>query len=275
MGAVTANRLRPQRQRHQAGPVRKHRGQHGDAEQRVASSNDRINVYIYDAANRETWCEISFGAVTRFDYDADGNALKTTRSSRTSIGAGGTPSAVTANAADRVTTRGRQGRSHDLCGRCMGYVTRNSYDGNGRVRRRRSSARCSRPVLRRRAVAADAAIDRTHTFVYDLAGRLKTSTDAISAKRPSRYDGLGNKLTFTNKKSSVWTYAYDAAGRLLTETTPQVELTATAVAPVTPTSSRAPPSPRAIVTQLGYDGLGNLTSRTEAQGRAGAADDPV
>src|SRR5206468_4181550 len=69
----------------------------------VASGNDRIEVFTYDAANRETWRADAFGAVTRSDYDADGNLVKTTRFANV-IGAGGTPSAVAANAAlDRVT----------------------------------------------------------------------------------------------------------------------------------------------------------------------------
>jgi YD repeat-containing protein len=106
---------------------------------------------------------------------------------------------------------------------------------------------------------------RTTSNTYDAAGRLDSSTDALGHTESYAYDGPGNKLRFTNKKGSVWTYTYDAAGRLETETSPAVSLTTLGEVAGNLTAGSAVDG--AIVTHFDYDGLGNLSSRTEAYGR--------
>jgi YD repeat-containing protein len=236
----------------------------------AASAADRISVFSYDAANRQTYSSDAFGAVTLTVYDADGNALKTTRFA-TLVTAGSNPGGIaTSSALDRVTTR-----TFDKANRLtysadgLRYVTGYTYDNDGRVKTTTRYATQLATGAPPSAVVASPTRDRTESSAYDLAGRVKLHTDAIGGTQGFSYDGLGHKLSFTNEKGSLWTYAYDAAGRLLTETTPQVTTTATSLSAGKLVEGAQ--TTAGIVTQLAYDGLGNLTSRTEAFGRTGVA----
>ena len=234
----------------------------------ATSANDRISVFTYDNANRQTWRADPVGAVTKSEYDKNGNLLRSTEFA-TTIAAGGTPSTVTANATlDRVTVNvydAANQRSYSVD--ALNYVRKWAYDGDGRVTAATRYATAIAAGAAASTVVTSAA-DQADGFIYDKAGRLSNSTDALGAIERYTYDGLGNKLTFTNKKGSVWTYAYDAAGRLTTETSPAVALTS-----VAPDGSgklvEGSTAQVALVTKLTYDALGNLTSRTEAFGRAG------
>jgi YD repeat-containing protein len=225
---------------------------------------DRVTSFVYDTANRRTWQADATGAVTRTDFDAKGNAIRRTAYA-TLVAAGAAPNTVVANASlDRVTTM-----SYDKDNRlvytldALGYATINTYDTRGQLS---STKRYVNKPSALGVTPTAHADDREDRFTYDAAGRLDTSTDALGGVERFTYDGIGNKRTFTNKKNSVWTYTYDAAGRLLTEQSPVVSLSSTSVV----NGDLALPSraDAAILTRFSYDGLGNLRTRTEAEGRA-------
>ncbi len=105
------------------------------------------------------------------------------------------------------------------------------------------------------------AADRSTSFTFDAVGRTLTKTDALTQAQTFTYDGLGNKLSFKNEKDKIWSYQYDRVGRVIKETSPQVTVT-TVVEGIPPTVTVT--NNVAMVTDLVYDGLGNLTSRTES-----------
>jgi len=248
---------------------------------------DRVERAAFDAANRKILGVDATGAVTETSFDAAGNAVRSTSYATlvnlASLQGNWTASAttlralITANTAvDRVVKR-----SFDAAGRLaysvdpMGFVTRTAYDGLGRIVQTTAyslaipAATANTAEAIAAAIVLQAAQDRTNSFTYDAASRLLSSIDALGFTESYGYNGLGQKVTFTNKKGSVWTYAYDAGGRLTKETSPAVEVTtvipdASGKLVVDATRSGS----ASIVTQMTYDALGNLTSRTEAVGRA-------
>ncbi|MDP9992345.1 YD repeat-containing protein [Variovorax boronicumulans] len=245
---------------------------------------DRVERFAFDAANRMVIRVDSTGAVTEMQYDGAGNNTRTTQyANRIDFnGLDGNWDAsygdirllFGTDAADRTTTR-----TFDAANRAVfsvdaqGHVSKNSYDGLGRLTQTTAYA-LSIPAsaLGSSSTIAAALVthpdDRTNSFVYDAAGRLASSTDALGFSESYGYNALGEKVSFTNKKGSIWTYDYDAAGRLTQETAPAVEMTAVTTDGAGNLVVDAAHSGSAnLVTRLAYDALGNLVTRTEALGR--------
>jgi len=235
---------------------------------------DRVSVFEYDAANRLIWSADAAGSVTHTEYDGNGNVTRHTAYAQTVV-PGTEPSTVGVNPSseNRITSA-----RYDAANRVVystdaeGYVTTTAYDTAARTTT--TTRYYNRPLVAGQTPQADAqdptqSRDQATVLAYDAAGRLHSSTDALGNTESYTYDGLGNKLSFTNKKQSLlstWTYTYDAAGRLQTETSPPVSLVTWGA-----NESGAPiaiPADATIVTRLEYDALGNLTARTEAEGRA-------
>lgn len=108
------------------------------------------------------------------------------------------------------------------------------------------------------AVAAQSGADvRITTTTYDNAGRVSAVIDAAGNSESYGYDALGNQTSYTNKLGNVWTYDYDAAGRRISETSPPIEVAVADTAGVVGLVTRR------VVTQIAYDGLGNVIQRTE------------
>ncbi|MGJ3704011.1 LysM peptidoglycan-binding domain-containing protein [Variovorax sp. AFSI2.2] len=248
---------------------------------------DRVDRAAFDAANRKILGVDATGAVTETSFDANGNAVRITSygtpANLASLQGNWTASAttlralITANTAIDRTVK----RNFDAANRLaysvdpMGFVTRTTYDGLSRIVQTTQyslsipAATANTAEAIALAIVLQAAQDRTNSFTYDAASRLLSSVDALGFTESYGYNGLGQKVTFTNKKGSVWTYAYDAGGRMTKETAPAVEVTtvvpdASGKLVVDATRSGS----ASIVTQMTYDALGNLTSRTEAVGRA-------
>ena len=248
------------------------------------AANDRVTRRAYDSANRLALSVDAQGAATETSYDAAGNAVQTRRYATLVNSTGLSSSATLAEARARLVTDAAndriERRTYDAGNRqvysinSLGYVSLSSYDGAGRITSTTSYALAIASTTANTTAAVAAALvtqasdDRTNLFVYDAAGRLASSTDALGYVESYTYNGLGLKTSFTNKLGAVWSYDYDAAGHLIRETSPQVALATLG----TDTSgnlivNEAQSGTAAIVTAMSYDALGNLLSRTEAEGR--------
>lgn len=234
----------------------------------TADTADRISVYVYDNANREAWRADPSGAVTRSEYDADGNLVRSTRYAK-AITPGGAPNGVTQQPAlDRVTRY-----SYDNAGRrtyavdALNLVDRWEYDNDGNLQATTRYATAIAAGAEPASVTPNAALDRKDSYAYDKAGRVTSHTDAMGYTESYTYDGLGHKKTYTNQKNSVWTYEYDAAGRMTREVSPQVAVTTVLGGDGGPLT-QGDVADMATETRYTYDALGNLLSRTEAAGRA-------
>jgi YD repeat-containing protein len=247
------------------------------------SSNDRIQRFAYDAANRQVLAVDALGAVTESVYDGAGNkTLGRAYATRLdTAGLGATASAadirsrLAADAAnDRIVRH-----AFDAAGRrvysvdALGHVGKSSYDAIGRTLSTTEYALAIPAGTANTVDGIAAAVvahpgDRTRKQAFDSAGHLLSSVDAMGFTEAWSYDAVGNKASYTNAKGAVWTYVHDAAGRLTQETSPAVDMTA-----VTQDGAgklvvdAAHSGVGSLVTSLAYDALGNLRSRTEALGR--------
>lgn len=245
----------------------------------ATSADDRIVYTAYDSANRAVF-QINSGYVTETRYDVLGNAVATIAYSEALAADSGISSvddvraALTPNAQDRIVQRvfdanGQQTHSVDP----LGVVTETRYDALGRIVATTTFANAVPVETTATATDLDAALqrdpvqDRTNTFNYDAANRLVASTDALGYTEQYGYNGLGQKVSFTNKKGATWTYDYDAAGRLTLETAPPSTIYHTVIAGDHLVPSGA--TTANLVTRLRYDALGNLIARTEAEGLPG------
>lgn len=226
---------------------------------------NRVTRYDHDAANRLIWQTDANGSAVETDYDDNGNVLQR-RAYATQASPGTLRDGVAPSQDDRVTNFG-----YDAAGRLVqsvdaeGFVTTVRYDEQARSV---TTTRFYNPQPGSGAAPTpNPAEDRVTTVYHDRAGRVSSSVDALGFTESFTYDGLGHKLSFTNQKGSTWNYTYDAAGRLQTETSPLVALT-TLGQEADGDLTGGTTSEVRLVTRLTYDGLGQLVSRTEAEGRA-------
>ena len=246
-------------------------------------ADNRTDRFVHDRAGRLRFEVDAGGSVTQHVVDDLGQRLATIRHATP---AAGTPtlSSLTAqfpslsgalDAADRQSLR-----VFDLSGRVirevdpLGFVTRHTYDGLGRVTETTQFAQ-GLPADQRSGWASlaispltDPSADRKTSFTYDAAGRLLTTTDGLNHEESWTYNALGLRTSYTDKSGATWTYEYNAAGRQVREHSPSVAQ----VSVHTPASANgalleADAVTQSIVTEFAYNALGNLTTKIEAVGR--------
>ncbi len=227
------------------------------------TSQDRTTSHEHDAASRVVRTIGPAGAHTTTVYDGAGNVIRRT--------AHATLWSREESADDRVTRF-----AYDGAGRLVftvdagGALEELAYDAIGRLTGRTRYA--NRPALGsgdygvstiQGKVVANNAIDQAESYEYNAAGHLVKTTDALGFSEQYGHDGIGNRVTFINKKGDTWTYSYDAGGRMKEEVSPVVALAWQATAGSVAVSFADAP----VVTRMAYDALGQLVSRTEAAGR--------
>jgi YD repeat-containing protein len=103
-------------------------------------------------------------------------------------------------------------------------------------------------------------VTRGEKYTYDAAGRVLTTTDvptdAQSYVETNVYDGLGNRISFTDKNGNNWTYDYDRVGNVYDQFSPVV---------LVQLSSGTTQTAR-IQTRYYRDAFGNLTALLEGGG---------
>lgn len=261
------------------------------------SNADRTTRAVFDAANRQVFSVGADGAVRAMRYDAHGNLIHTVAyASRLTLDDDTLLTEDDSRLRDLVNAPeiglNRHTRmAYDAANRLVftvdatGGVKGTEYDGVGRVLASTVYGNLGvDPVLDTsgESIAAAVAVEdsrypnRVDRFEYDACGYLRRHTDALGHAEEFAYDGLGNKIRFTNKNQAVWTYEYDANGKLVREISPQVDLfTLVNVLdesgrPVLVSGSALMDEMHthdSIVTAYTYDAFGNLKTRTEAQGR--------
>ncbi|MDP9912417.1 YD repeat-containing protein [Variovorax boronicumulans] len=206
---------------------------------------------VYDAANRLTWSVDGVGAVSKTEYDANGNVTRLIQYA-TPIAQGADPASAATSNADRITEwvydgANRKAFQLDRIDRVTSpslSVAEGSgpmralqgwrYDGNGNVT---SHTRYIFPVLSVGPLTYEALAnpvtsvdDQTTRMAYDASGRLSYQVDGTGAVTGFAYDGTGcltrqvqyaNRITNAALPGSVvisatdriTAYAHDGAGR--------------------------------------------------------------
>ena len=141
-------------------------------------------LYDYDKKGKLLSQTDYNGNVTAYAYDDYGNIIQTTD------GAGNITKA-------EYNEAGWLLKSTDA----MGTETEYTYDHNGNI-------------------LTETTNDRTISYTYDKAGRLKTLTSAAGDVTRYKYDDRGNLVELTYPDGTKSSYTYDSRGNLLTETDP-------------------------------------------------------
>jgi YD repeat-containing protein len=244
-------------------------GQDQDPMVVVASGADRVSLFAYDAAGRQTFMVDALGGVTKLVYDADGNVTETIAYSNrlaapdintATMTPGLLTAAIVPSQNDRITRAVYDGANRQVFAvDAEGGVTQSVYDGNGRVIARiayaAAIATTSLPDVASVSDVAlilqpDAVHDRTTLYAYDAAGRQIYSVDALGYVTASEYDGLGRLLSTT-------LYGSAALGLGAGATAVDVAVALGGIGATT-----------AQVNSFAYDAVGNLLSATDALGHS-------
>lgn len=236
----------------------------------------RASQYIYDVAGRVVYTllrnDVGQSLVSERRYDASGRAVADVAYAKTiayTVGqtASQIASAVTAAGGDAANQQRLTRYAYDAAGRLRftlddaGAVTETRYDAAGRVASTRVYKTAISVVTSNEAVIATAVATledaRRTSYVYDAAGRLSSTTDALNNTESYGYDAAGRRTSFTNKLGAIWTYEYDAAGRMTVERSPQVSVARYDA------DGSVVTSPVSIVTRRTYDALGHVLTVIE------------
>jgi len=210
----------------------------------LSTQNARGTLNVFDAANRLRFSVDALGYVTELQTDANGQTTQSTAYANQLNGA----AILIAAGIDPTGLSEAQIRA--LIPTVLTETTLSA------------------------GLVSDTQKDQTNIFHYDAAGRMDYSDDALQQREYYGYDAVGNQVWMTNKMGSTaqdvnftWTYVYDKANRLAQEITPAVN--------VTRLNQASPPvasiSNEAIITNITYDSLGNVKTRTQAFGSADAS----
>jgi YD repeat-containing protein len=244
----------------------------------TVSASDRVTWQAYDVRGQLAFSVDGAGAVTQYGYDASGNvisqtAFATLRSTTLAMDLPSLQSWATSNAshAQNRTTRywfdGLDRMRFTLD--AEGYLSEVRY--NDAARTQVDVTYASKPTIAAGATLAQVVTaaanasgvsDQLTTTLYDIAGRVSRVTDVIGNYDEYTYDAVGNRISFRNKKGSVWNYEYDADRRLTREIAPAVAVT-TVTENGTALTSSTDASVR-IETVMTYNALGDVLTRTEA-----------
>ena len=101
-------------------------------------------------------------------------------------------------------------------------------------------------------------VTRGQAHTYDAAGRLTSTTDALTNIERYEYNALGDRTRWIDKNGAAWTCEYDRKGQKVKETSPPTPFKLGGEALSTPAPNRL------LETRFAYDAFGNLIQKIEA-----------
>jgi YD repeat-containing protein len=245
----------------------------------------RTSASVFDAAGRIAYTltrsDATQAIVSERRYDAAGRVIGEVAYGKTIAYATGQTVAQIATALSNAGANAASAQRltqyvHDAAGRLRfslndaGVVSEQSYNALGQVVATRIYGTPISTAAPTEASVSAAVTGQTNvrltSYMYDNAGRLASTTDALNKTETYGYDALGRRTTFTNKAGFTWTTVYNALGQTTEERSPAVQVARYNTAGTLVVESKS------IVTRMTYDALGNLVSRTENAAAADAAD---
>jgi YD repeat-containing protein len=225
----------------------------------VNNALDATNRFAYNAANQQVFSSDASGDITQYEYDAVGNLRRKTAYA-TPVSLTGTPSAKTIQQSVIRSAQDHVSRTvYDAAGNAvadvdaLGHVTERRFDATGNViaviRRDKTidpaalDAHPDAPGLR--ALITASGNDRIERSVFDAAGHVRYTVDALGYVKQSDIDSFGRitkttgydaPVTLTGETATassitkalrasagqdrVNTFIYDIQGNLLASTDP-------------------------------------------------------
>lgn len=188
-------------------------------------AEDRLDI-TYDSMNRPTSINATASGLTQYEYDANGNTVRT-------VFPDGRTILRSYDAADQVTmiddsAKGAQSFAYDAAGNLVdemdesGETTHYEYDRRGEVVAVSTSR--GRETYGRDAAGQLTSFTDTNglttNFSYDPLGRLTIRADTLGRQRIYGWDRADRLISLRNERGQTITNTYDASGRLTARTGP-------------------------------------------------------
>src|ERR1700752_3218711 len=247
-------------------------------------ANDRRSVFAYDAGGRQTFTvrELNVGdkyLLTKQIYDALGQMVQRVEYATpvvlAQVDTATIESAIVTNFNDRTTTTVR-----DAAGRARFEIRPDTsfreslFDALDRVIEARQfnftifvnvqRTEAEMIALRGNRAVGDGGTRGT-AHVWDAAGRLISTVDALRNTERYEYNAAGGRTRWVDKNGNVFTCVYDRKGRKASETSPPVKFKLSGEDLSTPAVDRE------LITRFEYDAFGNVIRKIEAANFAVAA----
>ncbi|MET8298811.1 LamG-like jellyroll fold domain-containing protein [Streptomyces sp. NPDC005180] len=212
----------------------------------TTTQNGVTTSYGYDNVGEQTQITDGAGNTTRYAYDVQGRKTATTlpdgTKSKVTFDQLGDPLTVQSLDTDGTTVLSTRSATYDAMGRTMSATDANQHTA--------TFTRDATGLLTGEVQPVDATHSITTSFGYDASGQRTRFTDGRGNSTYSTYNAWNlpestiqppvttSAYSYTTAADSTQTTTYDAAGRPVTQT-----------------------SPGGVKVTLGYDNLGNVTSR--------------
>ncbi|THA49427.1 LamG-like jellyroll fold domain-containing protein [Streptomyces sp. A1136] len=212
----------------------------------TTTQNGVTTSYGYDSVGEQTQVTDGAGNTTRYAYDLQGRKTATTlpdgTKSKVTFDQLGDPLTVQSLDTDGTTVLSTRSATYDAMGRTMSATDANQHTA--------TFTRDATGLLTGEVQPVDATHSITTSFGYDASGQRTRFTDGRGNSTYSTYNSWNlpestiqpsvttSTYSYTTAADSTQTTTYDAAGRPVTQT-----------------------SPGGVKMTLGYDNLGNITSR--------------
>jgi RHS repeat-associated protein len=220
----------------------------------VTDPRGQTTTHDYDAWYRRTSSERAGILLSRTEYDANDNPVRTTDANGNLVETVYTPRNLVEETrygeheatSSRYDAAGNRIERVDQAGRITSYA----YDAENRLLTVTNPADETTRYgydLRGLRVAKNKPKGNAYRMTYDALGRLTSVVDPLDATSNYRYDGNDNLIEQVDALGHRVTYAYDALDHRVAVTQPGPE--------------------GALVTRYLYDAAGGLVSRTDAKGQ--------
>ncbi|MFI5973000.1 LamG-like jellyroll fold domain-containing protein [Streptomyces sp. NPDC051452] len=211
-----------------------------------SSPNAGTTVYTYDSEGNQTSVTTPGGKTTSYLYDQLGNLAQTTAPDGTKTHAVYDPNGEQLSATD--PTGAQTQATYDFLGRQLTQTTLERYPSTRTLTSTTSYAVTPGNPYGAHAASSTSPGGVTTTYAYNRAGETTAVTDGAGNTTRFEYDFAGNSAKTTLADGSYTTSEYNADGD--------------------PTATRSydPSGTKLWETSQAYDGVGNMTAATDANG---------
>lgn len=230
-----------------------------------------VESVTYDDAGQHLTKTDANGNTTSFAYDKRGLVTKRTNplskvTTYTYNGAGRMTKVTNARSKSTTTAYTASGNIASTTYADGGKVT-NEYDASDNLKKtideRGAAVSCTRDALGRVLMVSDKV--GKDSYVYNAAGLLLRSTNAVGVVTTVNYDSLYRPVLSNDGRGGAWWTEYDLLDRPVAKKNPIGKIDRTTYDVMGRTAATTRPS--GAVDRFGYDEFGNMSSYTNSEGK--------